>query len=336
MDDRIKNVLKVVRSAAKSTEVLYAMGEPERINQKIERISTGSFILDEATGGGLPKGRIVEYFGVESGGKSTLALHAVREAQKAGLITAFIDAEHALDPKWAEKMGVDIENLLISQPGCGEEANTLTEHLLEAGVGLIVVDSVSALVPRAEIDGEFGAAQMGLQARLMSQAMRKLNGLVSNKNAILLYINQIRSTIGVTWGPQETTTGGRALKFYASLRLDVRRKDTLKDGDIAIGIRTKVKVVKNKVAPPFRECEYDLLYASGIDDRLSYLERAVELGWVIKSGAWWSYEGKKAQGWQAFIEALGPAFDEIKQHVTDGEEAAEDVEDSTDSPFISK
>jgi recombination protein RecA len=267
------------------------LGSDERA--PVETISTGSIALDVALGiGGLPRGRIVEIYGPESSGKTTLTLHAIANAQKGGGIAAFIDAEHALDPEYARKLGVDIDALLVSQPDTGEQALEIADMLVRSGsIDLIVIDSVAALVPRAEIEGEMGDSHVGLQARLMSQALRKLTGGLSQTNTTMIFINQLREKIGVFFGSPETTAGGKALKFYASVRLDIRRIETLKDGTEAVGNRTRVKVVKNKMAPPFKQAEFDIIYGVGISREGSLIDFGVDQGIVKKSGAWYTYDG---------------------------------------------
>ncbi len=274
----------------------------QKVGIEVDTISTGSLSLDIALGvGGLPKGRIIEIFGPESSGKTTLTLHVIAQAQKAGGSCVFIDAEHALDPVYAKKLGVDIDSLIISQPDCGEQALESVDTLIRSGaIDVIVVDSVAALVPRAEIEGEMGDTHVGLQARLMSQALRKLTGSISKTNCILIFINQIRMKIGVMFGNPETTTGGNALKFYASIRLDIRRTGAIKDNEEDIGNQVKVKVVKNKVAPPFKMVNIDILYNSGISFSGEVVNLASQCGLIEKSGSWYSYEGKQiAQGREA-------------------------------------
>ncbi|HEY0794456.1 MAG TPA: recombinase RecA [Acidisarcina sp.] len=309
-DDRSR----AVELALSQIEKQFGKGSIMRLGSKeaivpISVISTGSISFDAALGvGGVPRGRVIEIFGPESSGKTTITLQIIAEAQKAGGLAAFVDAEHALDPAYARKLGVDIDNLLISQPDYGEQALEITEALVRSGaIDVLVVDSVAALVPKAELDGEMGDSHMGLQARLMSQALRKLTGTVSKSRTSLIFINQIREKIGVMFGNPETTTGGRALKFYSSVRIDIRRIAAVKEGDVVVGSRTKVKIVKNKVAAPFREAEFDILYGEGISREGDILDLAVTQNVVDKSGAWYSYAGER----------IGQGRENVRQYLKD-------------------
>ena len=340
--------LKALEHALSDLDKQYGKGAVMKLgahasNRDIPVISTGCLTLDYALGvGGVPRGRIVEIFGPESSGKTTVALHIVAQAQKAGGIAAFVDAEHALDPLYAKKLGVNIDELYVSQPDTGEQALEIAEALIRSGaLDVLVVDSVAALVPKQEIDGEMGDTFVGLQARMMSQAMRKLTGVVAKTNSIALFINQIREKVGVVYGNPETTTGGRALKFYSSVRLEIRRGEPIKNGAAIIGNRTKIKVVKNKVAPPFRSCECDLLYGKGLSREGSLLDLAVENDIINKSGAWFSYNdqriGQGRDNARSYLEQNPAVADEIEQLIRDkllrdkGVEGApapeEDIED---------
>jgi recombination protein RecA len=325
IEEQQKEILekrKALESALASIERRFGKGSimplrsAERV--KVEAIPTGSLALDIATGvGGIPKGKIIEIFGPESSGKTTLALHVIAEAQKRGGIAVFIDAEHALDPKYAQKIGVDLDNLYISQPDYGEQALEIAESLLRSGaVDVIVIDSVAALVPKDELEGEIGEAHVGKQARLMAQALRKLKSLAHNANAAVIFINQLREKIGVMFGNPETTPGGRALKFFADMRLDVRRIGDAKEGDSRIGSRVRVKVVKNKLAPPFREAEFDMIYGEGICKLCDLIDTASELGVIKKSGAWYSYGEVR----------LGQGRDQAKKFLQENPELAQEIE----------
>jgi recombination protein RecA len=314
--------LKALQLTLDKLDKTYGKGTVMKMGDKaveeVETISSGSLGLDLALGvNGYPKGRIIEIFGPESSGKTTLTLHAIAEAQKAGGIAAFIDAEHAFDRNYAEKLNVDVENLIISQPDNGEQALEIAENLIRSGaIDIVVIDSVAALTPKSEIEGEMGDSKMGLHARLMSQALRKLTGTISKTNCTVFFINQLREKIGVMFGNPETTTGGNALKFYASIRLDIRRSSQIKDGDNVIGNRTKVKVVKNKVAPPFKTAEFDIMYGEGVSKTGEILDLAVEFEIVKKSGSWFSYGDTK----------LGQGRDAVKVMIKDNPELADELE----------
>ncbi|OSM04275.1 putative recA protein [Magnetofaba australis IT-1] len=318
-----KEKAKALDAAISQIERQFGKGSIMRMSEDAvvdaPAVSTGSLGLDLALGiGGLPRGRVVEIFGPESSGKTTLALHAAAEIQKAGGVAAFVDAEHALDPTYARKLGVNVDALLISQPDTGEQALEITDMLVRSGaVDLVVVDSVAALTPRAEIEGEMGDSHVGLQARLMSQALRKLTGSISRTNGIVLFINQIRMKIGVMFGNPETTTGGNALKFYSSVRLDIRRISAIKDKDEVVGSRTRVKVVKNKMAPPFRQCEFDITYGEGVSLSGEILDMAVDAGLVEKSGAWYSYNGER----------IGQGRENAKRYMTENPASLHALED---------
>ncbi len=344
-DPMLRNTLQQIEKSFGEGAIM-----PLGTNHKaIEGISTGSLSLDLALGGrGVPRGRIIEMFGPESSGKTTLALHVVAQAQKSGGIAAFVDAEHALDPSWAKKLGVQLETLLVSQPSSGEEAMQITEMLVKSNaVDIIVIDSVAALVPKAELQGEIGDSHVGLQARLMSQSMRKLTGAIAKSKTCVIFINQIREKVGVMFGSPETTPGGRALKFYSSCRIDVRRIGQLKDGEEVVGQRVRTKIVKNKVAPPFRQAEFDIMYGKGISREGSVLDLGVDLGIVKKAGAWYTYEGEQlGQGREnakAFLHDNPEVMVEISERVrtqvgigvTDDEGEPADVMTDADNEPIS-
>ena len=313
---------KALEVAMSQIEKQFGKGSVMKLGEfkamEVEAIPTGALSLDIALGiGGVPRGRIIEVFGPESSGKTTLALHVIAEAQKAGGEAAFIDAEHALDPVYAKKLGVDIDNLIVSQPDTGEQALEITEALVRSGaLDVIVVDSVAALVPKAEIDGDMGDSHMGLQARLMSQALRKLAGAINKSKTVLIFINQLREKIGVMFGNPETTTGGRALKFYASVRMDIRKIENIKQDGEVIGNRVRVKVIKNKVAPPFREAEFDVLYGKGISKEGNILDMAVNLDIVEKSGSWFSYNGER----------IGQGRENAKRYLIEHKEMLNEIE----------
>jgi len=317
-----KEKMKALQLTLDKLEKAYGKGTIMRLGdnvvEAVDVISTGSIGLDAALGiGGLPKGRVIEIYGPESSGKTTLALHAIAESQKAGGIAAFIDAEHAFDRFYAQKLGVDVENLLVSQPDNGEQALEITENLIRSGaIDIIVIDSVAALTPKSEIEGEMGDSKMGLQARLMSQALRKLTATISKTATCCIFINQLREKIGVMFGNPETTTGGNALKFYASVRLDIRRQTQLKEGDEVVGNHVKVKVVKNKVAPPFRKAEFDIIFGEGISRAFEIIDLATEMNIIKKSGSWFSYGDTK----------LGQGRDAVKKILQDNPELADELE----------
>ncbi|MEI7662301.1 MAG: recombinase RecA [Bacteroidota bacterium] len=317
-----KEKVKALQLTLDKLEKTYGKGTIMRLGdnaiEAVEVISTGSIGLNAALGiGGLPKGRVIEIYGPESSGKTTLALHAIAESQKAGGIAAFIDAEHAFDRFYAQKLGVDVENLLVSQPDNGEQALEITENLIRSGaIDIIVIDSVAALTPKSEIEGEMGDSKMGLQARLMSQALRKLTSTISKTSTCCIFINQLREKIGVMFGNPETTTGGNALKFYSSVRLDIRKQTQLKDGDEVVGNHVKVKVVKNKVAPPFRKAEFDIIFGEGISRTFEIIDLATELNIIKKSGSWFSYGDTK----------LGQGRDAVKKILQDNPELADELE----------
>src|SRR6186713_2955916 len=316
--DRVKSLDAVMAQIEKAHGKGAVMRLGDEVRVPIDVIPTGSIALDIALGvGGLPRGRVVEIYGPESSGKTTVALHAVANAQAAGGIAAFIDAEHALDPEYARALGVDTDALLVSQPDTGEQALEIADMLIRSGaLDIIVIDSVAALVPKAEIEGEMGDSHVGLQARLMSQALRKITGALSNTNTTAIFINQLREKIGVFFGSPETTTGGKALKFYASVRLDVRRIETLKEGTEPVGNRTRVKVVKNKMAPPFKQAEFDIIYGQGISKEGGIIDLGVEHGFVKKSGAWYTYEGDQ----------LGQGKENARSFLRDNPDLADEIE----------
>ena len=322
--DDVKERLKAIEMAVGQIEKQFGKGAIMRLGAKggvqpHEAISTGSISIDYALGiGGFPRGRVVEVYGPESSGKTTLTLQVIAEAQKLGGMAAFVDAEHALDAEYAKKLGVDIDNLLVSQPDNGEQALEIVEVLVRSGsVDVVVVDSVAALVPRAEIEGEMGDAQVGLQARLMSQALRKLTAVVAKSKTCLIFINQLREKIGVMFGSPETTTGGRALKFYSSVRIDIRRIGAIKDGEAVVGGRTRVKVVKNKMAPPFREAEFDIMYGEGVSREGDLIDLAVERKIIDKSGAWFSFSGERLGQGRENVKTFLKEHVEIRQTIED-------------------
>ena len=322
--------LKALDAAISQIEKQYGKGSIMKLgdnsaHMNVETIPTGSLSLDIALGlGGLPKGRVIEIYGPESSGKTTVALHAVAEVQKRGGIAGFIDAEHALDPAYAKNIGVNIDELYISQPDCGEQALEITETMVRSGaVDIVIVDSVAALVPKAEIDGDMGDSHVGLQARLMSQALRKLTAVISKSNCIVIFINQLREKVGIMFGNPETTTGGRALKFYSSVRMDVRRIESLKQAGEVVGNRTRVKIVKNKVAPPFKEAEFDIMFGKGISKEGDILDLASDCGIIVKSGAWYAYNGDK----------IGQGRENAKAYLRENPLVCEEVEAKVRAKF---
>ena len=320
--DKNKNLELSIQQIVKDhgTEAIMRLGERPKSN--IKTVSTGSLSLDECLGGGIPEGRIIEIYGPESSGKTTLTLHIIAESQKEGGLAAFIDAEHALDPLYAKKLGVDTDNLLLSQPDNGEQALDIVEKLVQSGaLNIIVIDSVAALVPKAELDGDMGDSHMGLQARLMSQALRKLTGSIKKSKTTVIFINQLRHKIGVMFGSPETTTGGQALKFYTSVRLDIRRIGQLKDGDSVVGNRTRVKVVKNKIAPPFKMTEFDIMYGLGISKEGDLLDLAIKADIVKKTGAWYSFADNK----------IGQGRENVKINLKEDEKLYSEIESQVKS-----
>lgn len=347
MMEKDQNKVKALESAIAQIEKQYGKGSVMKLGDtasrmSVEAVPTGSLSLDLALGvGGIPKGRIIEVYGPESSGKTTVALHMVAEVQKRGGIAGFIDAEHALDPAYARNIGVDIDELYISQPDCGEQALEITETMVRSGaVDIVIVDSVAALVPKAEIDGDMGDSHVGLQARLMSQALRKLTSVINKSNCIVIFINQLREKIGVMFGNPETTTGGRALKFYASVRLDVRRIESLKQSGEMIGNHVRVKVVKNKVAPPFQEAEFDIMFGKGISREGDVLDLAAKHDIIIKSGAWYSYKGEKiGQGREnakAYLADNPAVFEEVENLVRQKCATQEDGEENSPQEELNK
>lgn len=312
---------KALEDAFKQIEKQFGKGSIMRLGDKVTEtfdvIPSGSISLDMALGvGGYPKGRIIEIYGPESSGKTTFALHAIAEAQKQGGIAAFIDAEHALDPRYAHALGVDVDNLLVSQPDTGEQALEIADRLISSGaIAIIVVDSVAALVPKVEIDGDMGDSHIGIQARLMSQAMRKLSGIISKSNTVAIFINQIREKVGVMFGSPETTSGGRALKFYSTIRLDIRRVEQIKQGDQVIGSTTRIKVVKNKVAPPFKSCDIDLIFGKGVSKEAEIIDLGVKYEIIDKSGSWFAYNGEK----------LGQGRENVKEYLRENPNLSEEI-----------